>query len=467
MSPEARAGFMDALSKLWAAKHSGKSKRRPINLPPIETEIDPDLLEPDSEKQPDDTQYDIEDPDNVLADMKSASDDDSDQYMNDNKNQGSNGESQDQQSDQDGESQDGESGGEDEVPEDGLADHENDHGFGETAAEKEARHLKDDLNRTKGIGREMAAQAQASDDPEKQKLGKELEDMIDDLEKIIDGLGSDPEDILNHKDEIVDKLNEIIAKMSEIDRQIYVQGGDQKVRKIQELENTLKDPATMRRLEQEDRTARIQQANKRTEIERRKAEINKIQNMNLPGTDALSDDLYDMIDSLVTDIETRQDTYSRINNKYDTEPTIMPGDIEDIKQDVKKPLIEVFIDRSGSWDDSTKTKALNMLSQVIDDFVSPGRCDLDIWYFNDYLSRTPQNGGGTGAWTKILEQIKKDEAENVIIVTDKDMAGQANNNPGYMVDGVVWWVWKTKDYRCPELVRKLRGTNGYKEYVLF
>lgn len=87
------------------------------------------------------------------------------------------------------------------------------------------------------------------------------------------------------------------------------------------------------------------------------------------------------------------------------------------------PLIVVYYDRSASWNDPAKTavgdKAISMLRR---EFERKGLIKLELLYFGNEVSSNPNDvGTGTTACQKILDDIARRKATNVIILTDSDM----------------------------------------------
>ena len=107
------------------------------------------------------------------------------------------------------------------------------------------------------------------------------------------------------------------------------------------------------------------------------------------------------------------------------------------------------------------------MASAVKQFEDQGEITLDILYFanNVHSTFTPARAeGGTGAWTDILDNIKKNKTKNVVIMTDGDMDGSARwCGETVTVEGIVWWIWKG-DYTAPECVKHLVGKKGNYEY---
>lgn len=121
----------------------------------------------------------------------------------------------------------------------------------------------------------------------------------------------------------------------------------------------------------------------------------------------------------------------------------------------KKPKIVVYYDRSGSWQVPWKTRAGDdAISMLQDRYVRRGLIDLKLKYFADRVSDSPTNVGvGNDATQEILNDIQKEHATNVIILTDD------NINGGYTdpvtVPGGVFFIFV--ESQSPELTKYLHG----------
>ena len=177
---------------------------------------------------------------------------------------------------------------------------------------------------------------------------------------------------------------------------------------------------------------------------------------------------YNAIKTQVDWVEQQYQSYDEINPEYEFElgsPILKADLVKEIPEEVK-PSVEFYIDCSGSWGDNDVRLGRHMASAV-KQFEDQGEITLDILYFanNVHSTFTPARAeGGTGAWTDILDNIKKNKTKNVVIMTDGDMDGSARwCGETVTVEGIVWWIWKG-DYTAPECVKHLVGKKGNYEY---
>ena len=133
---------------------------------------------------------------------------------------------------------------------------------------------------------------------------------------------------------------------------------------------------------------------------------------------------------------------------------LLPGRAK-IKNEV--PLINIYFDRSGSWDDS-KIAVGEQAMGLIDELKNQGLLDAEVYYFADRVVQDKNDkrlGGGT-AGTPIIEHIKAMEPDNVIIMTDSDI-GDIRGDVTW-VPGAVWLLFK--DGRSQNLIDHIRGEMG-------
>lgn len=152
--------------------------------------------------------------------------------------------------------------------------------------------------------------------------------------------------------------------------------------------------------------------------------------------------------------------YSEINPEYEGEDIIYKADIRKQLPDDVIPSIDVYFDRSGSWYPADTAIGKRAIATVQKKFVDEGKCTMDLYYFDDYVTNNASEWwlgrGSTDAWPRILENIKATGAKNVVIMTDHDMNNDAAGGPTVIVEGCVWWLWRN-GITAPECVKHLRG----------
>lgn len=132
-----------------------------------------------------------------------------------------------------------------------------------------------------------------------------------------------------------------------------------------------------------------------------------------------------------------EQTYSRLNKRYEGTGLIRKG--------VKKfespeiPLVNVYFDRSGSWDED-KTKVGRQALATLEKYIRTGKLKVAIKYFNDKVfdTYTPFGMGYTYG-SPILADILATKPDNVIVMTDSDIS---DCQEFVQVPGVVWYLFK-------------------------
>ena len=116
----------------------------------------------------------------------------------------------------------------------------------------------------------------------------------------------------------------------------------------------------------------------------------------------------------------RGDTWTRFNKKYSNTGLIKPGSSR-LRQN-KVPVINVYFDRSGSWNDA-KTRDGERAMAFLNEYVRKGQIKINLYYFSENVHdnrRAAENEGGTEG-QPILDHIEATKPDNVIIMTDSDI----------------------------------------------
>ena len=195
----------------------------------------------------------------------------------------------------------------------------------------------------------------------------------------------------------------------------------------------------------------------------RERETNRYKNFR--PLDDFAFDIYAAVKDQVEMIEQEYQSYDEINPDYVGLPAIMKADVVRELPNEAIPIINVYFDCSGSWDDSDIKLGERALASL-KTFEDQGEIKLNILYFSEHVHRTKADArseGSTSAWKEILDNIEATKANNVVIMTDSDMSWQAVNNRGITVPGYVWWLWKNGD-SAENCVKKLVGEQGIAQY---
>lgn len=129
-------------------------------------------------------------------------------------------------------------------------------------------------------------------------------------------------------------------------------------------------------------------------------------------------------------------TWKKTDPRYGTGPIIRKGKMR--TSNGKIPVINVYFDRSGSWD-SAKTKVGQDAIGTLNNYVRNGQIKINLYYFNTSI-HSEDPGGRGGTWgTPIIDHIKQTKPDNVIIMTDSDIT---DINENVTVPGAVWLLFK-------------------------
>lgn len=161
----------------------------------------------------------------------------------------------------------------------------------------------------------------------------------------------------------------------------------------------------------------------------------------------------------------RTPSWKRFSKRYvSSSPLIQKGRARTRNQ--KIPALNVYFDRSGSWDDN-KIKVGQQAIAGLKQFERKGQLKINIYYFSDDIFSSPDDpgaGNSTSATQKILDHIEATNADNVIIMTDDDMDHQGQFTRPVKVDGAVWFVFVGG--RCNRIMQYLKGKELTKAYEL-
>jgi hypothetical protein len=134
----------------------------------------------------------------------------------------------------------------------------------------------------------------------------------------------------------------------------------------------------------------------------------------------------------------RSPTWKRFNKTYANSPIIKPGRTRGEKG--KIPLINVYFDRSGSWDDAKTASGMQAIG-TLNKYVQRGEIKIEIYYFsnNVHKSKSAAEAEGSTYGQPIMDHINQTKPDNVIIMTDSDISDIKTPTT---VPGAVWLLFK-------------------------
>jgi hypothetical protein len=269
-------------------------------------------------------------------------------------------------------------------------------------------------------------------------------------------------------DEFGDYINDTYDLIDKADPVSYVDDIEDRKKKVG---NWSQDPNVLQDIFGDD-DLEIQK-----DYQKKKArEIAKARYSSISGLEDFQMDFYAAIHNQVETIKQEYQTYDEINTEYESEDVIMKADAEKELPAEAKPIIDVYFDVSGSWEESD-IKIGEAAIASVKVFEDQGDIVLNVFYFSDDVDNVSMQhcrdtyGYGTHGWPKILQNIKATDAKNVLIMTDDDFErlsqwGDADSpkmNGSLTVDGCVWYLWKN-GAASPCCLSKLKGRQGTQQY---
>ena len=104
----------------------------------------------------------------------------------------------------------------------------------------------------------------------------------------------------------------------------------------------------------------------------------------------------------------------------------------------KIPVINVYFDRSYSFQDPFKTQAGEKAIATLNKYQQLGKLKIHLYYVSDkvYLSRSEADNRLGASGYEIIEHVKQTRPDNVIVLTDSD-ASVHSDAPSVVVPGGV------------------------------
>ena len=154
----------------------------------------------------------------------------------------------------------------------------------------------------------------------------------------------------------------------------------------------------------------------------------------------------------------RGDTWKRFSRKYQDSGIIRPGSSRLANK--KVPIINVYFDRSGSWDDSKIAVGMQAIG-TLNNYVRKGEIKINLYYFANRVGSDPDTVGGGTEGTPIMEHIERTKPDNVIIMTDSDID---DIESPVTVPGAVWLLFKGGISK--NLIENIHGQTETKVYEI-
>jgi hypothetical protein len=281
-------------------------------------------------------------------------------------------------------------------------------------------------------------------------------------------------------EEFDDKINKALDVVDKIVDVKYFDEEENKER-LSDIERDIMDPIYADELEMEDESNKAEDPMAK-KLKAREAEKKRIKDLadkeTAAGTGSLEKFKQDLKQAIGEQIgkwqEVEEPTHAKVDRHHEDDDMASPGYYVDEIPEEEKPSVDVYIDQSGSWQDSDVRIALNAVAELLK-FEDEELLDLNIFYFSEFLSTDRAYARAHGryeCWDLIIEQIcAKPKTKNVVMITDHDIGINwhapgchgCKVGPSVTVDGCVWFLWKNGS-REPMAPAKLRGKQGTFQY---
>lgn len=234
---------------------------------------------------------------------------------------------------------------------------------------------------------------------------------------------------------------------------------EERAERIKKTQDMFKNPDILKDLESEEEYTKKAEARSERIKSSNKKEIKKFDG-NLA---TFKTDLEKLIASQIKRV--KQLTWKASDPRFEGTGMFRRGKLR--RDSIKKPLLIVYVDQSGSWGDSDIRKAMNAVSGLRE-FEKKGLLKLEVKYFADYVSTSSNISGSTGALPEILNDIRAEQQYNplinVAVFTDGDFDSQCKFEGQLRISGGVWFIFRD-GIKSELLLRSLSGKQATRMYT--
>ena len=125
------------------------------------------------------------------------------------------------------------------------------------------------------------------------------------------------------------------------------------------------------------------------------------------------------------------------------------------------PIINVYWDVSGSFDNEAKTAGARQAISTLNEYERDHKIRINTQYFADRVAPTKEEAGGGTSGQAVLEDIAATKPTNVIVITDN---GVYDCQSTVKVPGAVWILYY--DGESPNLSDHLFGKQKTRHYII-
>lgn len=168
-------------------------------------------------------------------------------------------------------------------------------------------------------------------------------------------------------------------------------------------------------------------------------------------------DLSNFIKKTVAD--ERVDTWKRFSKKSYGTGIIKPGKVT--RESGKVPVIAVYWDVSGSFDDPKKTEGARQAISLLDQYVRKGKIKTKTYYHASRVSDTIEGAGISNNGQNLLDHIEATRPDNIIIISDDNIDGV----DGFVeVPGAVWVLFY--ETMAKQFMKHIKGEKETEVYLI-
>lgn len=234
---------------------------------------------------------------------------------------------------------------------------------------------------------------------------------------------------------------------------------EERAERIKKTQDMFKNPDILKDLESEEEYTKNAEARSERIKSSNKKEIKKFDG-NLA---TFKTDLEKLIASQIKRV--KQLTWKASDPRFEGTGMFRRGKLR--RDSIKKPLLIVYVDQSGSWGASDIRKAIDAVSGLRE-FEKKGLLKLEVKYFADYVSTSSNISGSTRALPEILNDIRAEQQYNplinVAVFTDGDFDNQCKFEGQLRISGGVWFIFRD-GIKSELLLRSLSGKQATRMYT--
>lgn len=330
-------------------------------------------------------------------------------------------------------------------------------------------------NRSKGGGEQSQdedSEDEDSEDQSSESANTDLDDIDldninwDDLENAWDNLSDEEKQVIRDG---LDKIDKAILEREEKERQeqiereldAYDPDSEEAEARLAEIANDLADESKLNDI-LNDSAKKIQQDRQKRKAEKKAAERAANEYEANSGIADFVIDLNRLIKSEVKKISSS--SWGRINKKAEGTGIIKPGKTK--RKNPEIPRLFVYFDNSSSWGSSDIEVGKQAIS-TLNKYVEKNQLIIELYYFADHISTTPTHGA-TGAGAELIEHIRINKPDNVMVMTDSDfdVFDEILQAPRVTVPGGVFLLFRQGNV-SKRLVDRLKGKKLNKLYKFY